>query len=107
MALSILHGHSNISKLLLKNGADPNGIQICGARPLSLILHPRTDSRLTLREKVELIDTLVQYGADPTLFEIVNKLNMNALDYIHQMLNPPPPIQGKRIIVSNSNVIYM
>jgi hypothetical protein len=47
-----------------------------------------------LCQKVELIDTLVDFGADPTQFAAVNKLNMNALDYVHQMLNPPPPIKG-------------
>ena len=28
------------------------------------MIHPRTDSKITLREKVELIDTLVEYGAN-------------------------------------------
>ena len=71
-------------KLLLKAGAKPNHFQRSRSGVangtamgkfivylsnilsyyLAVVIHPRTDSKITLREKVELIDTLVEYGAN-------------------------------------------
>ena len=86
LGLGILHGHLDVVKLLLKAGAKPNHFQRSRSGVangtamgkytamyylsniltyyLAVVIHPRTDSKITLREKVELIDTLVEYGAN-------------------------------------------
>ena len=110
LGLAIKNGHTELARILLENGADPNGVQPSGGTPLSLVLHPTTDSNMTLREKVALIDKLVDHGAFvPTLFNH-SKHKINTIDYINHMLHPqtgPPPItQGissmKKWSVSNN-----
>ena len=97
LGLAIKNGHTKLAELLLESGANPNGVQPCGGTPLSLGLHPTTDSNMTLREKVALIDKLVDHGAMvPALFNYA-KHKINTIDYINHMLHPqsgPPPIKG-------------
>ena len=97
LGLAIKNGHTELAQLLLESGADPNGVQPCGGTPLSLVLHPATDSNMTLREKVALIDKLVDHGAMvPALFNYA-KHRINTVDYVNHMLHPqtgPPPIKG-------------
>ena len=64
-----------------------------------MVIHPRTDSKITLREKVELIDTLVEYGANllkvhkyrtqSNAQSVYNKKGVgkvNSIDFIGMML---------------------
>ena len=87
----------------MNEGADPNGVQPSGGTPLALVLHPKTDSNMTLREKVALIDTLIEHGARiPALFSN-HKRKINTIDYITNMLHPqsgPPPIKGCNIALT-------
>ena len=109
-------------KLLLKAGAKPNHFQRSRSGVangtamgkytamynyyllnrliyyLAVVIHPRTDSKITLREKVELIDTLVEYGANllkvhkyrthPNMHFVSKKGvgHVNSIDFIGMML---------------------
>jgi len=103
LGLGILHGHLDVVKLLLKAGAKPNHFQrsrsgVANGTAMAVVIHPRTDSKITLREKVELIDTLVEYGANllkvhkyrthPNMHFVSKKGvgHVNSIDFIGMML---------------------
>ena len=100
LGVAILSGHFDLVAQLLKYGADPSQPQQAGGTPIALAVHPNTDPLFTLRQKIELIDLLVEFGAKlyrKCSLTNSKKLDCNTIDYIDRKFHPargPPPISG-------------
>ena len=100
LGVAILNGHFELVTELLKLGADPSQAQEAGGTPIALVLHPATDSHYTLKQKIELVDILVDFGAK--LYKKCSllpkrKQDGNTIDFVDRKFHPangPPPISG-------------
>ena len=72
LMVAVMQYKTDIVKLLLEAGADPNRGRKDGVRPLAVVFLKDTDNR------AEIIRLLIEYGADPSL---ADKPGQTAFDF--------------------------